>query len=48
MVLTLVEDPPTPVGDEWWLPRGRDVGGGGGGARGPSMLGGDGWSSDDD
>ena len=30
MVLTLVEDPPTPVGDEWWLPRGRDVGGGGG------------------
>ena len=34
MVLTLVEDPPTPVGDEWWLPRGRDVGGGGAGRGG--------------
>lgn len=48
MALTLVEDPPTPVGDEWWLPPRRDGGGGGGGARGPSVLGGGGWSSDDD
>ena len=46
MVLTLVEDPPTPVGDERLVAAGkRRRRARGGGARGPSMLGGDGWSS---